>query len=135
MAFSVGRKNIFIVFTSKYVLSEPLNYQLHPFLQVRTTLLERRTLLDHEDKAVLRRALDKVADSVPVRGTASMPERLEAIARCCTESLVLNQSNVKPSDMFVLQEYWWQNEIPHGQPVLWVLLSEYRDVLCGNRGF
>ena len=84
---------------------------------------------------MLRRALDKVADSVPVRGTASMPERLEAIARCCKESLVIKHPNVKASDVFVLQKYRWQNEIPHGQPVLWVLLSEHRDVLCGNRGF
>ena len=52
--------------------------------QVRSTLLERRTLLDQEDKAVLRRCLDKLSGAIPVQGTASMADRLEAIARKTT---------------------------------------------------
>ena len=50
---------------------------------VRAALLDRRQLgaLDGEDKAILRKSLDTLSESIPVKGAASMAERLEAIAR------------------------------------------------------
>ena len=50
---------------------------------VRAALLDRRQLgaLDGEDKAILRKSLDTLSESIPVKGAASMKERLEAIAR------------------------------------------------------
>ena len=50
---------------------------------VRAALLDRRQLgaLDGEDKAVLRKTLDVISESIPVKGASSMAERLEAIAR------------------------------------------------------
>ena len=50
---------------------------------VRTALLDRRQLgaLDGEDKAILRKTLDVISESIPVKGASSMAERLEAIAR------------------------------------------------------
>ena len=50
---------------------------------VRAALLDRRQLgaLDGEDKAILRKSLDTLSESIPVKGASSMAERLEAIAR------------------------------------------------------
>ena len=50
---------------------------------VRAALLDRRQIgaLDGEDKAILRKTLDVISESIPVKGASSMAERLEAIAR------------------------------------------------------
>ena len=50
---------------------------------VRIALLDRRQIgsLDGEDKAILRKSLDTLSEAIPVRGAASVAERLEAIAR------------------------------------------------------
>ena len=50
---------------------------------VRSALLDRRQAgaLDGEDKMILRKSLDTLSESIPVKGGTSMAERLEAIAR------------------------------------------------------
>ena len=65
--------------------SKSASYKALPDLSkaVRTALLDRRQIgaLDGEDKSILRKSLDMLSEAIPVRGAASMAERLEAIAR------------------------------------------------------